>query len=125
MTDPELGALIGRPVSVHDVRLGTVTGVYGDGRFARVIGLEVSSPDGRRRFLPWVVSRADDGTVAVQSAFLLVDVGELDSYLRLGARLERDPAALAGLSATPDGRVAGKHDENGVSAEAEAGIRAA
>lgn len=107
MTEPDLGWLLGRTVRLRpsDLRVGTVTGVYGDAGFERVIGLEVSSPDGRRRFLPWVASSLDEGGVRVESAFLLVDPGELDAYMRLGARLVRDPAELDGLTVAPDGRI--------------------
>lgn len=112
MTVPALGALLGRSVRLRlsDLRVGTVTGVYGSPGFERVIGLEVSGRDGRRRFLPWVASAFDDGAVRLQSAFLLVDTGELDAYMRLGARLARDPAELAGLTVATDGRIGRGND---------------
>jgi hypothetical protein len=100
-----LQALLGAPVRTKDLRLGTVTGVYGDAEFDRVIGLEVTNVDGRQRFLPWVASRIEGGVVWVQSAFLLVETGELHGYERLGARLVRDPADLEGLAVGDEGRV--------------------
>lgn len=69
----------------------------------RAIGLEVSSADRIRRFVPWVAVRSDGRIVAVESALVIVDDGE--SYERLGARSIRDRAALLALRALPDGQI--------------------
>ena len=123
MTSPPLlGALLGAPVRLNDLRLGTVTGVYGDAGFERVIGLEVTSPDRGRRFLPWVAVGIEDGVVRLASPFVLVDTGELDGYLRLGARVARDPAQLDGLGVGPDGRVEPGPSAEVVSPEPASGI---
>lgn len=120
---PLLRALLGAPVRLHDLRLGTVTGVYGDASFARVIGLEVTSPDGRRRLLPWVAARVEEGVVHLQSALVLVETGELEGYGRLGARVARAPAELDGLGVGPEGRVERRDGSNGVSLEVVSGTR--
>jgi len=101
VTEDGLGELLGRPVRLvsADLRLGAVAGVYLDERLERVIGLQVSSRDGRARFLPWVASGFDEVGVHVRSALLLLETGELDPYLRRGARLLRTRGELAGLFA--------------------------
>lgn len=107
MTRVALDELLGTPVRLlpSDRRLGTVTGVYGSEGFGRAIGLEVTGPDRRRRFLPWVASTFDGEVVRVRSALLLVETGERDAYMRLGAVLARDPRELEGLAACSTGRV--------------------
>jgi hypothetical protein len=118
VTRVALDELLGTPVRLllGDVRVGTVTGVYGSEGFGRAIGLEVAGPDGRRRFLPWVASVFDGDVVRVRSALLLVETGGRDSYMQLGALLARDPRDLEGLAASSTGRV-----EHGVSLEAASG----
>lgn len=116
-----LQRLLGAPVRLHDLRLGTVTGLYGDASFARIIGLEVTSPDGRRRFLPWVAADVEKGIVHLQSALVLVETGDLEGYGRLGARVVRTPSELDGLSVDPEGRVERRDELNGVSLEVVSG----
>ena len=112
---PRLADALGTAVRVRDVRVGTVTGVLGDRGFERVIGFEVTSRDGRRRFLPWVGAPVRDGSLSLGSALVLVETGELDAYRRLGAVVVRDPMQLDGLGIDSDGRVERFHDRRGVS----------
>jgi len=123
VTEDGLGELLGRPVRLvsADLRLGAVAGVYLDERLERVIGLQVSSRDGRARFLPWVASGFDEVGVHVRSALLLLETGELDPYLRRGARLLRTRGELAGLFAVGDGRVLRREPSGGVSTGLAAG----
>ena len=98
-----LAELIGAAVRVGTVRIGEVVGVYVDRSDRRAIGLEISSAGGNRRFLPWFAGRLEGRSVRVESALVIVDDG--GSYERLGARSIRDPAALAGMQALPDGEI--------------------
>jgi hypothetical protein len=96
--------VLGAPVRVRDVRLGTVTGVVGDGPVERLIGLEVTSRDGRRWFLPSVAVSHEAGAIHVHSTLVLVETGDLEGYGRLGAVVIRDPAELERLVVDEDGR---------------------
>jgi hypothetical protein len=68
------------PVRVATIRVGEVSGVFLDEPAPRAIGLEEPGAAGS---------------------------GGARRYERLGARATRDPAALAGLDAAPDGRLGG------------------
>ena len=103
MSGRTLAGLYGTPCRVHDVRVGEVVGAYVDGDGERVLGLQVRSAGGVRRFLPWVATEFDDRGVSIRSAFLLVDDGE--SYGRLGAHVISDPSELAELHVDAAGRV--------------------
>jgi hypothetical protein len=85
--------------------VGTVTGVFGDPTFGRVIGVEVTARDGTRRFLPRIATSLVDGVVALESPLVLVETGERDGYHRLGAVVLRDRAQLAPLRMGRDGVV--------------------
>lgn len=98
-----LAELLGASVRVGTIRVGEVGGVFVDRGGLRAIGLEVLGAGGVRRFLPWVAARARGDLVVVDSALVLVDDGA--SYERLGARAIRDPAALEGVRAKPDGEL--------------------
>lgn len=99
-----LAGLVGATCSVRGVRVGDVTGVVVDPDFIRVLGLDVHSVDGRRRFLPWVAAEQGPYGVDVDSAYLLVDAG--DSYTRRGARCIREAAELSSRCADLHGRIA-------------------
>jgi hypothetical protein len=79
------------------------TAVFLDSDSTRALGLDVRSPDGRHRFLPWVAAELDGQGVDIRSAFLLVDAG--DSYTRRGARGISDRLELASLRVDDEGRV--------------------
>lgn len=96
-----LAAVLGSTVEVGAEGVGEIAGVYVDRVRERVIGLEVASAGGARRFLPWVAARFGPRTVSIDSPRFLVDDGE--SYQRLGAELLRDMAELAELRVRLDG----------------------
>jgi hypothetical protein len=122
---PRLEDLLGVPVRAHELRLATVTGVVFDARWERLLGLEATGRDGVRRFLPWVAVELHDGIVAVGSPFVLVDTGELDGYVRLGAMVVRDPLQLAGLGVGSGGEITRADRLAGVSQEVGSGIETA
>lgn len=100
-----LAELLGAACCVREVRIGEVTSVIVDAELTRVLGLDIRSPDGRRRFLPWVAADLErQGGVGIRSAFLLVDA--IDSYMRRGARRISDYAELATLRVDDDGHIA-------------------
>lgn len=85
-----LDVRLGTPVCVGDVRVGVVTAVLADEAGERAFGLEVSTRDGERWFLPWAA--ADIGRDAVQASSALVFGGpdQLDAYARRGACFVRE-----------------------------------
>jgi hypothetical protein len=122
---PRLGDVLGAAVRARGLRLGTVTGCVCDARWERLLGLEVTGADGIRRFLPWVAVELREGMVGIGSSLLLVDTGELDGYVRLGAVVVRDPMQLAGLGVGPGGEITHGEGDPGVSSEVGSGIRTA
>lgn len=118
---PQLADVLGAAVCVGDLRVGAVTGIFGDAGFGRVIGLEVTGHDGTRRFLPRVAAPVRGRVVQLPSAFVLVETGELDGYGRLGAVVVRDPLQLAGLGIDSDGHVHRPAGPDGVSLEVASG----
>lgn len=113
------GDVLGAPVRVRDVRVGTVTGVVGDGSVERLIGLEVTGRDGRRWFLPSVAASREAGAVHLDSTLVLVETGDLEGYGRLGAVVIRDPAELERLVVDEHGTL--RDASQGVSLPAPAG----
>lgn len=95
--------LLGTPVRVRGVLGGHVSGVLIDGGETHAIGLEVTSVDRARRFLPWVAAHFADGVVDADSPFLLVD--SADTYLDRGAIVKRDAEELGQLVADARGLV--------------------
>lgn len=123
MTGPtRLGEVLGAAVRIEGRPFGRVTAVVGDAAFERVIGLEVSAPAGGHAcFLPWVAATFADGVVSASSRLVLFESREVESYVRRGATVAREPATLASLVAGPDGTLGGA----GVSADLMAGTNAA
>ena len=119
---PRLDHVLGAAVRAHELRLATVTGAVFDARWERLLGLEATGRDGVRRFLPWVAAEVHDGIVAVVSPFVLVDTGELDGYVRLGAMIVREPMQLAGLGVGSGGEITRADRLAGVSQEVGSGI---
>ena len=95
--------VLGTSVRVRGVRVGHVTGVLLDATESRALGLEVTSPDLARRFLPWIAGRVTDGVLDAESSLLLVD--SADSYVERGAVLCCDPERLGELAEVDGGRL--------------------
>lgn len=101
MSTGSLAGLLGAAVRVGTIRVGEVAGVFVDREELRAIGLEVSTPGGARRFVPWVAARQVNGAIRVDSSLLIVD--DSASYERLGARVMRDVVSLGRLRAETGG----------------------
>jgi hypothetical protein len=119
---PRLEEVLGAAVRANELRLATVTGVVFDARWERLLGLEATGRDGIRRFLPWVAAELHGGVVGVVSPFVLLDTGELDGYVRLGAMVVRDRMQLAGLGVGTGGEITRADRLAGVSQEVTSGI---
>jgi hypothetical protein len=114
MSSPDsLTRILDATVRVGGIRVGRVSGILFDASGTRVIGLEVASPDGARRFLPWVAATIANGDVWVRSALQLVDWS--DTYERDGALVSRSPAEVEGtaLPAREGPRAAGGRGPTG------------
>jgi hypothetical protein len=94
--------VLGARVEVDGKDAGHVTGVLVDPD-QRAIGLEVTSVDSDRRFLPLVAATLSDGVVSVASPLLLVE--SCDAYIARGATICRDLACLEDLRATASAAV--------------------
>lgn len=83
-------------VEVNGGHAGHVTGVLVHPANG-AIGLEVTSPEWTRRFLPLVAATLADGVIEVHSPLLLVE--SCDAYLARGATICRDVASAEELCA--------------------------
>lgn len=121
-----LAGLLGAAVRADSTRVGEVVGVFLDAGAEYVLGLEVASVGGARRFLPWVAADVDELGVRIPSPLVLVD--ERESYERLGARAIGDPLVLEALMVSADGAVVRRTEQvspGPVSAVPTAGIHEA
>jgi hypothetical protein len=100
-----LRRLLSASVRVQGARVGHVSGVLLDAAETHVLGLEVTSEDRVRRFLPWVAAHFANGAIDTDSALMLVD--SADTYVERGALVKRDPEELGQLVADARGFVAG------------------
>lgn len=71
--------LVRRPVVYRDIRLGMAADALFDRAIRRLVGLEVRCGDGKDRFLPFPACEVRDGTIAVESALVLLE-GNLEFY---------------------------------------------
>lgn len=78
--------LIGRPVVVGAVQVGTVSDVLAVRGLAYVLGFEVQRPDGHTHFVPWVGAVVEQDAVRLRSVFSLLSASELALYLDSGLR---------------------------------------
>lgn len=102
----EADALVGAPVRVRGLRVGTVVDLIADVSLERLLGAEVQTLADQRRFLPWAAADASASGVDVDSALVLLDVPELDWYADRGARLSGRDELRAGLVVRAGGRLA-------------------
>jgi hypothetical protein len=65
------------------------------GQRDELIGFEVRCEDGQHRFLPLAAASRNDGRVAIESPFALLDADQLEFYRRRGTtlRTREEPAA--------------------------------
>jgi hypothetical protein len=106
--------LLGAPVRVGDIRLGTVVDLIADSEQHRALGLAVETAGGSRSFLPWPAVDVTAEGVSVGSALVLLAPSELEYYVERGRRLGAEDPGLERLRVSPGGELA----ENG-------GLRAA
>lgn len=89
-------ALVRRPVTYRDIRLGVATDALFDRAVRRLVGLEVRCGDGADRLLPFPACEVRDGRLAVESALVLLD-GNVGFYRLDGSTFSglRDAPVLA------------------------------
>jgi sporulation protein YlmC with PRC-barrel domain len=87
-----LNLLLGAAVQASGSRVGVVTDIYSDPAAEYIIGLEVTGPNDRRWFLPWVAASFEEGKVLATSPLVFVPVEQIDFYLRHGASLMKTDA---------------------------------
>jgi len=75
-----LRKLLELPVRVHGIHLGRPVDVLLDERLDRVVGIEVRCGDGANRFLPFSGAELREDEIAVRSALMLLDEGDLAYY---------------------------------------------
>jgi hypothetical protein len=75
------------PVRMNGVALGRPVEALLDAREDRLLGFEVLCRDGARRFLPFAVARVWADEIAIDSALMLIDEGDIDYYRRNSRRL--------------------------------------
>jgi hypothetical protein len=112
-----LAGVLGADVRLEGQSVGEVTGIVCDAACERVIGLDVRSVDGHRRFLPWIGLTLEHGIVTPSSRLVLVEVDDLEGYSKLGASILRRPEELSLLTVERDGRIGAGPPAEGVSAE--------
>lgn len=106
MVEPiPLRAILGAPVHAVGDRVGVVTDVYADELAEHVVGLEVTGPNERRWFLPWVATTFDGDVAHAASPLVFVAAEQLGFYLERGTRLAG--RASDGVLVQADGRFVG------------------
>jgi hypothetical protein len=114
-----LNLLLGAPVQASGSRVGVVTDIYSDAADEYIIGLEVTGPNDKRWFLPWVAATFEEGNVLATSPLVFVPVEQIDFYVRQGARLTETGAGEPVVDA--DGRIGRSPNTVAVSGSAKKG----
>jgi len=97
MTAGSARRLVGRPVRVGALDVGSVDDVVLGADLSVVLGIAVRSRAGRPCFLPWAATRlTGGGDVEAMSAATLLGELELEYYLRSGTLLTRLLGAAVG-----------------------------
>jgi len=99
-----LRELLGRPVMLEDIRLGSPVDAVLDTESLRVVGLEVECRDEVRRFLPLAAARVGEDRIAVGSALMLLEENVRDFYRRRSSMF----SAVVGLPVERAGRPLGQ-----------------
>ena len=105
--------LLGAPVQASGSRVGVVTDFYSDPAAEYIIGLEVTGPNDKRWFLPWVAASFEEGNVLATSPLVFVPVEQIDFYMRQGASLMKTDAGEPVVDA--EGRIGRSPDNVAVS----------
>jgi PRC-barrel domain len=93
--------LVGRPVRLHQVKLGRVEDVVLDPSVRRVLGFVVECGDETPRFLPFAASQPAADGIAVASALMLLD--DVGFYRTHGLALRVVIGALVERAGGPTG----------------------
>jgi hypothetical protein len=99
--------LMGRPVRLGAVQVGTVSDVIANTALGHLLGFEVRGRDAYARFLPWVGADIEADHIAVRSVFSLLSSCELPLYLDYGVRLS-DRLASEGTNGSAPAREPGQ-----------------
>lgn len=110
------GALVRRPVTYRDIRLGVATDALFDRAIRRLVGLEVRCGDGKNRFLPFPACEVRGGRLLVDSALVLLE-RNLEFYRLDGCTFSEllstqvvlrgvEAGRLADVLVSPEGEVA-------------------
>ena len=97
-------ALLRLPVRLHGIRLGRTIDVLLEPATLRAVGLEVRCGDGVDRFVPLPAVRVTEDEIAVRSALMLLDEGNLTFYKSRGRTLR----SVRGSTVTRGGRRLGE-----------------
>jgi hypothetical protein len=95
-------ALVRRPVTYRDIRLGVAVDALFDRAIRRLVGLEVRCGDGVHRLLPFPACEVRGESLRVDSPLVLLE-GNVDFYRLRGCTFE----ALLGTSVALESREAG------------------
>ena len=87
--------LLGRPVRIGAVDVGTITDVLASPGLSHVLGFEVRTRHDQARVVPWVAAVLDGEAVRLTSVFSLLSSSELSLYLDRGRRLSEYEEELA------------------------------
>jgi hypothetical protein len=97
-------SILGLPVRLHGIQLGRPVDLVLEPGTLRGVGLHVRCADGVDRFVPLPAVRIASGEIAVRSALMLLDEGNL-AYYRARGRTFR---ALRGSSVSRGRRTVGE-----------------
>jgi hypothetical protein len=80
--------LLGKPVRLGAVEVGSVADVLASQGLAYVFGFEVLGQDGHTHFVPWVAADVATDAVFLTSVFSLLSSSELALYVDHGVRIK-------------------------------------
>ena len=99
--------LLGLPVRLHGIRLGRPVDVVLEPSSLRTVGLQVRCGDGVDRFVPLPAARIRPDEIAVRSALMLLDEGNLAFYTSRGLTFR----TVRGSTVTRGGRMVGELED--------------
>jgi hypothetical protein len=108
-----LALILGAPVLAAGSRVGIVSDVYVDPVAEYLVGLQVTGPNERRWFLPWVAATLEKGNVLAASPLVFMPSDQLDFYVRHGAKVAQADAGAVLVDG--DGRLTRASENSSVS----------